>query len=458
MRLSVLLLMSTLAYSQPPGSASDPAYEPLSKAYQFLQDRQYDAAIQFFLKSTEAAPARPAIRKDLAYAYLKVGETEAARDQFAVAMRIDPTDFHVALEYAFLCNETKLEATARRVFDRIRKTGDAVSRVTAEQAFQNIDRPLEAGIERWKKALALGPESFTAHYELAGLAERRDELALAAQHYLRAWEILDSRKQTLLDLGRVWKAMNRAGDANAALLAASRGGEARAREAARELLPEHYPYVNEFRRALDLDPGNLELRRELAFLLMAMQRQSDAEREFRSILDRSPDDPLSCAQLGLLYLGRDEKARAMPLLDKVLKGSDISLANRARAALKMPLVDAAGEGAAVSSDAKVMAERSFKSGYLKDSMQFLQAAHAADPGDGWARWDGYITFSTTTPKPYAGSAWPAPAPTLRFQPRRIKLTTICARRWRASAPRCGSTRFSPRAGTICLATARSRPI
>jgi Tfp pilus assembly protein PilF len=86
MRLSLFLLVSTLAHSQPP----DSAYQPLSKAYRHLQDKQYDAAIDFFLKGIEAAPARSAIRKDLAYTYVKIGEPEAARDQFAEAMRLDP--------------------------------------------------------------------------------------------------------------------------------------------------------------------------------------------------------------------------------------------------------------------------------------------------------------------------------------------------------------------------------
>ena len=379
MRLSLFLLASMLAHGQLP----DPAYQPLSKAYQFLQDKQYDTAIEQFLTGIEAAPARPSIRKDLAYTYLKVGEMEAARDQFAAAMRLDPADFHVALEYAFLCHDTKMQAEARRVFDRIRKTGDAVSRVTAEEAFQNIDGPLIAGIDRWKKALELAPENFHAHYELAGLAEERDDLPLAAEHYGRAWALLGSRKQTLLDLGRVWKAMNRLEDANAALLAASRGGEPRAREAARELLPDRYPYVNEFRRALEVDSRNIELRRELAFLLLTMGRQPDAEREFRVIVEQAPGDLLSCAQLGFLYLTRDEKARAMPLLERVLAGPDVALANRVRAALKMPLVEVSWRTEAVSNDAKVMAERSLKSGYLKDALVFLQQAHAADPSDGW---------------------------------------------------------------------------
>src|SRR5260370_15470935 len=389
MRLSLLLLVSTPAYAQPP----DPAYQPLSKAYQYLQDKQYDEAIDFFLKGIEAAPERSAIRKDLADAYLKVGEPEAARDQFAAAMRLDPADFHVALEYAFLCNDTKMQAEARRVSDRIRKPGDAASRITAEQAFQNIAQPVAAGIERWQKALELAPENFNAHFELAGLAEQRDELALAADHYARAWQLLPSRKQTLLDLGQVWKTMNRMQDANAALLAASRGGEPRAREAALEVLPARYPYVNELVHALDLDPQNIELRRELAFLLIAMQKQPEAEREFRTILDKAPDDLLSCAQLGFLYLTRDEKARAMPLLERVLKGSDGALANRVRAALEMPLVEIAGQSEVVSNDAKVMAERSLNSGYLADALQFLQRAHEVDPDDGWVMLKLGLTYN-----------------------------------------------------------------
>ena len=40
-------------------------------------------------------------------------------------------------------------------------------------------------------------------------------------------------------------------------------------EAARELLPNRYPYVSEFQRALQFDPKNLDLRRELAGRLPA---------------------------------------------------------------------------------------------------------------------------------------------------------------------------------------------
>ena len=93
-----------------------------------------------------------------------------------------------------------------------------IPRIAVSKAFDAASSVL------WVQALTLAAENFTAHYELAGLAEQRDDLTLAAEHYRRAWEILQSRKQTLLDLGRVWKAMNRDEDANAAVVAWHVGG------------------------------------------------------------------------------------------------------------------------------------------------------------------------------------------------------------------------------------------
>jgi hypothetical protein len=72
----------------------------------------------------------------------------------------------------------------------------------------------------------------------------------------------------------------------------------------------------------------------------------------------------------------------MPLLERVLKGPDEDLANRVRAVLRMPQVLPKRSGArAESLEAKLMAERSWKAGYLKDAQKYLQVAHEADPVD-----------------------------------------------------------------------------
>lgn len=368
----------------------DPAYKLLETAYAALRGREYDKAIEAFQRAIALAPDRASIHKELAYTLLKIGETEAARDQFAEASRLNPADDHVAMEYAFLCFETKQQAIARRMFDRIRQKGNP----TAEQAFQNIDQPLAAGIERWLQAIALSPGNFSAHQELAKLAEQRDQLALAAEHYEKAFRLRPDEKELLLDLGRVWKAMGRHEQSLAALMAASRGGQARVAEQARELMPARYPYVYEFQAAIQLDPKNLELRRELAYLLLEMGKRDEAESEFKRIQELAPDDLLSTAQLGFLLLNRKDAAAARPLLETVLKSDNEELANRARAALKMPQTLRRPSEAPrnePSLEAKIMGEKSLKAGYLKDAIKYLNIAHESDPVDfdvmlklGWA--------------------------------------------------------------------------
>ncbi len=370
------------------------ADDPLTKAYEALTAKDYDHAVSAFLAAVAASPARADIRKDLAYTYLKVGESEAAREQFGEAMRLDPEDRHLALEYAFLCYESRddavvWKATARRIFDRLRKEGNA----EAALAFANVDRPLEQGIERWTRALELGPGSFSAHYELAQLAEQRDQLDMAAQHYLLAWKISPSVKGTLIDLGRVLSQLGKIEDARAAWLAASRGTETRAAERARELLPQRYPYAYEFRKALDLDPSNVELHREFGYLLLKLaegavgdaqsRRLAEAEEEFRVIVASAPQDLLSRAQLGFLYLGRKDMEHAMPLLKSVMEGNDKELANRVRTALHFhPEMEKRTEPAAETFiDVRLLGEKSYAAGYMKDALKYLTVAHAIDPAD-----------------------------------------------------------------------------
>jgi Tfp pilus assembly protein PilF len=327
-RLFLFLTLAVVAA----GQGTDPAYSALEKAYDAARAKDYDRAIAAFQQAAELTPNRSSIRRDLAYTLLKIGETEAARDQFAEAMRLDPADEQAALEYAFLCYETKQPVIARRIFDRIRKTGNA----TAAQAFENIDRPLREEIARWTQALQLSPDNFSAHEELARLAERRDELELAAEHYEKAWRLRSNRRDLLLDLGRVWKEETRIEDSNAALLAASRGAEPRVAEDARELLPSRYPYVYEFQKALALDPSNAALRRELAYLHVEMGNRAEAEKE----LQAAGADP--------------------PQTLRTRSGEPRTNAGKY---------------------ASELGQKSLEKGYLLDALKYLHVAHENDPID-----------------------------------------------------------------------------
>jgi Tfp pilus assembly protein PilF len=385
------------------GQATDPAYAPLDQAYAALRAKNYEEAIHGFEQAAKLDPARASIRKDWAYTLLKIGETEAARDQFAEAMHLvgdAPADDQVALEYAFLCYETKQQITARRVFDRLRKSGNPA----AATAFENVDRPLREGIARWKQALELSPDNFSAHEELARLAEQRDDLGLAAEQYRAAWNLRTARRDLLVDLGRVWQQQGRVEDAHAALLAASRGAEPRVAEQARDLLPSRYPYVYEFENALALDPSNDALRRELAYLHLEMGNKSAAEQQLQS-LPPVPEPP------------PPPRENSSPQ--------------------------------ETSNNSKLLGEQSLDKGYLSDALRYLHAAHENDPMDfevmlklGWTynilkddreavRW-----FSLARSSPDAGTASEASkaygnlSPSLRLLRTTVWMFPTISTRWR----------------------------
>ncbi len=360
--------------------AGDSAWESLDRAYRLVREHRYDAAVDAFRRALTLSPGRADIHKDLAYTLLKIGDREDARDEFAAAVRLEPDNRHLAREYAFLCFETKQEAEARRVFQRLAQAGDT----EAAAVFARIDADLAAGVERWMRAVELAPGNYSAHEELAMLAERRDDLALAAEHYAVAWKLRPGERRFLLDLGRVWQRQGDGGRSFAALLAASRGAESRTAELAQELMPTRYPWVSEFRDALALDPDNHRLHRELAFLLLAMNRGPEAEVEFGEVVRRDPKDAWALAQLGFLILARNEPAEALPLLDRALAEGDDELKDRIRSALKLPRELRARPEVRrqdAVAEARLLAQKSLDLGYLKDAARYLRIQHESDPLD-----------------------------------------------------------------------------
>ncbi len=167
--LSILALLLALAVLPQRGRAADAGATELDAAYQALSAKDYDRAIVQFRLGLAKQPTNAAAHKDLAYTLLKTGDNLEARDEFEAALKLNAHDETSALEYAFLCYETKKPIESRRTFDRLRKYGvSSTTKKTAEEAFQNVDRPLADGIAQWKEALSRlsnpnDPASFSAH-------------------------------------------------------------------------------------------------------------------------------------------------------------------------------------------------------------------------------------------------------------------------------------------------------
>lgn len=330
----------------------------LTAAYHALQDKNYDEAIKLFHAGLAAQPGNETAFKDLAYTLLKTGDALEARDAFAAAMRLKPADETASLEFAFLAFETHKGVEARRTFDRLRKHGSNSTRLTAEQAFENIDRPLAAGIARWQEALHGAPNPqdpalYSAHWELAQLAELRDDLPLAAAEYQICRKVKPEKSELLLHLARVWQQLNRVEDAHAALLAASRSSDARTAETALEQTGSRYPYPYEFVNAIDLDPKNIPLRRELAFLYLAIGKQPEAIDQFRKVLGIDANDRLSHEQLDALTGAQKHSATATATIT----------------------------AASPAVDPRAMGLKSFALGYARDAIRYLRQAHEESPED-----------------------------------------------------------------------------
>ena len=365
----VLVIAASLAIAVPAWPlGSDTGEVELAKAFQASAKKDYDLAILEFRKAVAENPNDANVHKNLAYTLLKTGDNAEARDEFEAALKINSHDETAALEFAFLAYETKKPIEARRMFDRLRKSGTAATRATAEKAFQNIDQPLAAGIARWQQALgrSASPNDismFSAHWELAQLAELRDQLPLAAEQYAICRQLKPQLSELLLIEARIWQQLNRVDDARGAILAASRERNSRTAEQGLELWGARYPYPYEFVKALEIDPQNTDLRRELAYLYLAMQKESDAKEQFERVLAIDPTDQLARDQLNAL--------------------------NGAKKTAAFISTKAAGSTEAVN--AKQMGERSLALGFSRDAIRYLRAAHDENPDDpevmlklGWA--------------------------------------------------------------------------
>ncbi len=387
--IQTFALAALLLVIRRPGMGQATGAAELEGAYKAAAAKDYDRAIALFRKGLALQPGAASAHKDFAYTLLKTGETSEARDEFAAAMQLNPADELAATEYAFLSYETQKPIEARRTFNRLRHSANVQTRKTAEQAFQNIDRPLADGIARWKLALkrSANPESlstYSAHEELGHLAELRDDLPLAAQQYEICRKLKPNLSELLLILARIWTGLERAEDAHAAVLLASRSLDSRTAEQGLEQMGTRYPYPYEFVNALKLDELNTTLRKELGYLYLAMGKTEEAKLEFKRVLEIDSKDQAAVDQLSELSgFGRRSPAPApvvIPAATAIPARKTITPpVEKVAKTVAAALPDSAGLPQKI--DPRAMGIKSLKLGYSRDAIKYLRQAHENNPDD-----------------------------------------------------------------------------
>ncbi len=315
--------------SEPPGAA---AYAAADRAYKSLRANDLDAAVAGLDRALAIEPSNPLWRKDLAYALLRTGDRERARDHFETLWRSNPEDWTAGLEYAYLCYETRREREAHEAFERLRKSPDAGVSSAASEAFERIDGPLAAGIGRWQEALEKAPGQWSAHEELARLAEQKNDHALAARHYREAWLLRPSKPELLVELARVLGRQGASAEARKALATAWHYGTPRVREAALVLNGGREPGAVEPWSVPRPPPAQNTAARTMARLSFEKSYLKDAYRYYKEAVSENPGDYESVYQLGVVANLLGNNREALEWYRAARLAPDAILASRSREA------------------------------------------------------------------------------------------------------------------------------
>ncbi len=329
-----------------------------------------------FQDAVKQSPRTASIRKELGYTYLKIGEATWAREMFEHAVRLSPEDGHTALELAFLLYEIGEQARAFETFGRLRTSTDPRVAATARGTYDRIDQELTHEIARWEAVIRDDPVNRSAQLELGTLYEKHGRPKRAVERYLAAWLIPSeqSRDPILLKLADARQAAGDSDGATGAWLLASRSDEIRIAEEAKDHLPQRHPYAAEFRRALELNPQDTALRRDLAYLWLTVGNAEEARKEFELVVQQDSDDLLAAAQLAFLYLERKNESAAVELLERARNSTDEDVARRAREKLQEI-------NSARARPHRELGERSLEASYLRDAREQLLQAYKLDPDD-----------------------------------------------------------------------------
>ena len=277
MRAAVFLLACGLLAQTP-----DPAYEPLAKAYEALRNRDYDEAIALF---PEGNGGRAGARRHPQGPRLHVPQNRRERSRARPVPRSHaagagglPRSARIRLPVqrnegagAGAAHLRPRAAGRRPAVARHRRAGLPEYRRTARSRASRGGRGHPAGRGELQRALRVGH---------AGRAARRTGTGGRALRKGVAADPGPPRRAGGPGAGVARAEPRGPGECGAAGGFAGRRA-ARGRSRRGNCCRRAIRSCRSSAQALALDPANIELRRELAYLLLRMERQAEAEEEFR---------------------------------------------------------------------------------------------------------------------------------------------------------------------------------
>lgn len=367
----------------------DPVYALVAEAYELMGRKEYDAAVERFGRALAADPKRVNLHSEIGFACLKMGEAERAVAAFEAYERARPGDAHNTLQLAYLYMQTAREQKGLEYFERVEKGADPALAKQARESRTAAEQPLLAEIARWSQAVEQNPNDDDNRELLADSYARHRDLQKAIEQYRELRRRAPARYRHLVSLATLYQKTDDAPMATAYYLLASRCPEPRTAEAGRQGLNNRYPFASEFEKALEQEPSQAEVRRELGYLYLTMKQPENAARHFETIVAAEPNDYQSAAQLGFIYAGLERRQEAIRLLERVRREGPADLAQKAGAVLRQlgsappadTLIGPVGEPQDEVARHKQLGYASIQKNYLQAAAREFEEVYKLNPKD-----------------------------------------------------------------------------
>lgn len=257
-------------------------YEQGTKA---LDQKQYQSAVDNFLKAVEADPQDYTLRFNLALAYSLLGKDTEAIGHYKKVLELKPDLYQADLNLGISLVRAKqaaeavpyLNAAVAQKPKEYRPNFYLASALLAINEFAKAE-PL------FNTALELNPKSPDAELGLAQTLAKQNRLAEAAPHFKKAAELNPSYNDGLLELAALYEAQNQPTEAIA--------------------LYQQFPD----------NPGAQE---RLGELLLKSGQASEAISHFEAAIEKSPTTA-NRAALATAYIKNKQPDKALPLAEAIL--------------------------------------------------------------------------------------------------------------------------------------------
>jgi tetratricopeptide (TPR) repeat protein len=258
-------------------------------------------AIEYYKAAMKADPGAAIVSEELAGLYIQAGKVRDAVSEIEDRLKKDPK-----------------AVDARRVLARLytRLIGDPQTNKINEEM-------LKRALEQYQRIVELDPKDLDSWLLLGRLYRVSQDSVESEKAFKKALELEPENQEAMTELAMVYSGI---GDNQRAIQLLKQVAERNPSRRSLTTLAGAYEDLRDFnsaaevlRRALELEPDNLDLKRGLAQDLHYAGKLDDAIRTYTEIAQEDPKDIPSLLQISQIYRQKRDYGRAREALDRALK-------------------------------------------------------------------------------------------------------------------------------------------